>query len=101
MSNENDVTIRPYVLAQRIRYDKKFHGQRIVLGSCNVNNTHGPSPNEPTFAQRLANYLGTDVTAANDSIHPPLGELDRIPPSGEGGKWHTVHPDPNYKGRKY
>lgn len=72
-----------------IRKDPNFHGQRIVLGSCNTNRK-GPSP-----------YLGTTVTAAGDFEYPTRGDLEEIPPSGERGIWHNVPPNPNYKGRKY
>lgn len=100
MSDWNDRTLWPHELAEMIRKDPNFHGQRIVLGSCNTNRK-GPTPGEPTFAERLANYLGTTVTAAGDFTYPTRGDLEKIPPSGKGGIWHNVHPNPNYKGRKY
>lgn len=48
-----------------------------------------------------ANDLGTTVTAAGDFTYPTRGDLEKIPPSGEGGIWHNVPPNPNYKGREY
>jgi hypothetical protein len=54
-------------------------------------------PNQPNFAQRLANYPGVPVTGATDFQYPADGDLKRIPANGTGGAWVTVYPQADYK----
>jgi RHS repeat-associated protein len=100
MIDENKRVLFPYQLAQRIRANPNFTGQRIVLGSCNTALPH-PGQNMEHFAQMLANYLGAQVTGSTDFTYPGQGELSRIPANGNGGKWKTVSPQPGYKGPKF
>jgi hypothetical protein len=100
MSDQNKHTVWAHELAKMIRANPNFKGQRIVLGSCNTARKT-PNPDEPNFAQRLADYLGVPVTASTDFIYPTNGDLMRIPVSGTGGNWVTVHPQADYKGPRF
>ena len=100
MSDSNDQILWPDKLAKMIRDNPNFHGQRVVLGSC-LTGRNGPAPKEPTFAQRLANYLGVPVTASTTLMYPAQGDLQRIPANGVGPNWVTVHPQANYTGLKF
>ncbi|MDB5821333.1 MAG: hypothetical protein JWR21_37, partial [Herminiimonas sp.] len=99
MSDPDDHTVWAYKLAEMIRSNPNFHGQRIVLGSCNVAR-NGPDPKQSTFAQQLADYMGVPVTASTDLVYP-REDFPRIPANGQGGKWITVYPRADYKGLKY
>ena len=92
MSDQNDRLLWATRLAELIRKDPAFKGQRVVVASCNTANRNGPSPGDPTFAQSLADLLNTAVTSSTDFIYPLRGELNSIPASGVGGKWVTVQP---------
>jgi RHS repeat-associated protein len=100
MSDADDNILYAHHMAKMIRSHPNFHGQRVVLGSCNTAR-NAPGKNAPTFAQRLANYLGVPVTSSTNLTYPPRGDLDRIPENGEGGVWTTVYPQANYKGLRF
>jgi hypothetical protein len=100
MSDINDQRVFADKLARMIRDNPNFKNQRIVPGSCNTARPTGV-PGEPTFAQRLANYLGVPVTGSTDFTYPGRGDFNRIPANGDRGVWKTVYPQPDYKGPRF
>lgn len=71
----------PRFLAEVIKRNKNYHGQRIRLLSCN---TGKPIEGDYCFAEELASILGREVLAPNDFIYFDLRGNYKIGEFGEG-----------------